>query len=159
MANGTAIEYDQLDSESVVLHSNYTNNVNVSDNSTYSGYLVEDNLCLDDEDEVCVERYSFYQVEEYVNNSGPVRQNSNTRQEGVIPFNKYGSIKYPNQRIVNLLDYEDILFNSTLHFDFNFPTKMFTSVESAPKSKVYFNGINSKEIKYEFEANQGVMWY
>jgi hypothetical protein len=40
-----------------------------------------------------------------------------------------------------MLDYEDILFNSTLHFDFNFPSQMFASVESAPKSEVYFNGI------------------
>ena len=70
------------------------------------------------------------------------------RQQGVVPFNKFETLKYPNHRLVNLLDYEDILYNSTLHFDFNLPTKLFTSVESAPKSKIYFNGIEKRVIQY-----------
>ena len=64
-----------------------------------------------------------------------------------------------NQRIVNLFDYEDILSNSTIMFDFNFPSKLFVSVEETPKSHVFFNGIDKKKIKYVAEPGQGVVWY
>lgn len=77
----------------------------------------------------------------------------------MIPFNKYESRNYSNRRLVNMLDYEDILFNSTLHFDFNFPVKMFTSVETAPKSQVFFNGLDIPEIRFSNEPGQGVLWY
>jgi hypothetical protein len=58
-----------------------------------------------------------------------------------------------------MLDYEDILFNSTLHFDFNLPVKMFTSYEAAPKSQIFFNGLDTSEIRWVDEPGQGVLWY
>jgi hypothetical protein len=57
-----------------------------------------------------------------------------------------------------MLDYEDILFNSTLHFDFNFPVKMFMNVDVAPKSYVYFNGIEKSRIRFVQESGEGVVW-
>lgn len=58
-----------------------------------------------------------------------------------------------------MLDYEDILYNSTIMFDFNLPSKMFISRETTPKSKVYFNGIDKDSIKYVREPGQGVVWF
>ena len=57
-----------------------------------------------------------------------------------------------------MLYYEEIIYNSTIHFDFNFPAKMFQSVEMAPKSQIFFNGIDKREIRWYYEEDQGVMW-
>lgn len=155
-ANGTVINYDPFKSNTALIHTDDKENITLYDNTTYEGYLVEDNLCLDSDEDICVERYQFFDVEDKINfTSDP---NIKIVPDGVIPLNQFDSLRYPNRRLVNLLEYEDILFNSTLHFDFNLPIKMFMSSEVAPKSYVYFNGIEKSKIRFVDELGEGVVW-
>lgn len=66
-ANGTVIDYEPFKSNSALIHTNDRENVSLFDNTTYEGYLVEDDLCLDSEEDICVERYQFFDLEEKIN--------------------------------------------------------------------------------------------
>ena len=145
LANATAITYDASISRRSKIHTKQIDTIFMENNSSYVGNLVEDDLCLDDDEDICVQNFSFYEVTDAKNIQ---IGKDDLRYNGVIPFNRHGMPYLSNQRIVNLLDYEDILSNSTIMFDFNFPSKMFVSIEATPKSKVYFNGIDKKSIKY-----------
>jgi hypothetical protein len=67
LANGTVIDYDPHSSNTARMHLRRESNITLFDNSTYTGYEVEDGLCLDDDDDICVARYSFFDFTEKIN--------------------------------------------------------------------------------------------
>ena len=79
--------------------------------ASYYGNLVEDDLCLDDDADICVQNFSFYCATQSQNVKIDER---NIKYDGVIPLNRNGMPELANQRLVNLLQFEDILSNSTL---------------------------------------------
>ena len=134
------------------------------------GQLISDHFCLDDDEDICMERFQFYEVHDFdggyggdrykaAEDSHPIFSQGSFKYDGVIPFNNYNTKNHPNQRIVNMLDFEDVLFNYTVHFDFNFPSFMFKKdSKHIPTSKVFFNGINARRIRYALEDGEGVVW-
>jgi hypothetical protein len=121
----------------------------------YTGYEVEDSICLDDDEDICIQKLTFYEITDSQNiTDDPERLFHN----GVIPWNRYGIPDRANQRLINILDYEDILYSYTIHFDFNFPASMFEVGKVVPKSSLYINGFEKSLIKYINEPNNGIVW-
>ena len=127
---------------------NITKTITMENKAKYVGKRVMDTLCLDDNDEICVMHFGFYDVM----SSTAI---NNKRQDGVINFNQYG---FNPDKLVQFLDDEEIFSNSTIQIDLSFPCKMFASADCNQKSLMVFNGINRKNVKYEYERGQGVVW-
>jgi len=107
MANGTFIDYTP--NYRAMIHKDWASTCTLVNGGSYSGDLTQDVMCLDDDEDICIENFSFYHITGNTN-----LKVSKIDYKGVIPFNKYGSVLYPNQRLVNILDYEDIFSNSTM---------------------------------------------
>jgi len=58
-----------------------------------------------------------------------------------------------------MLYYEYTFSDQKVQFDFNLPVKLFTSVESAPKSYIYMNGIDKSTISWSQEESLGIVWF
>ena len=127
---------------------NITKTITMENKAKYVGKRVMDTLCLYDNDEICVMHFGFYDVM----SSTAI---NNKRQDGVINFNQYG---FNPDKLVQFLDDEEIFSNSTIQIDLSFPCKMFASSDCNQKSLMVFNGINRKNVKYEYERGQGVVW-
>lgn len=85
-----------------------------ADGSKLEGFLVEDDFCLDSKYDICVEKFSFLSQRR---STDALKDKRKITLDGVIPFNKFNVEKFPNQQLPNMLDAEDIFFNSTIHFD------------------------------------------
>jgi len=153
LANGTCISYDPTMSKRSTINTRWTQTVSMEQEGSFFGRMVQDDLCLDDDQDICIEHFNFFntieeqQLEKY-----------SIDYDGVIPFNRYGMPITPNDRLVNVLDFEDILSNGTMQLDLSLPPSMFVSAETAPVSKVILNGADVNLIKYKHEEGQGVLY-
>ena len=156
MANATFIDYDPFGSKKALAHPKNKGSVKMMNGGIYTGYQVEDTFCLDDEEDVCIQKFSFYEITDSENiKEDPQR----LFHQGVIPFNRYGYPDRENDRIISMLNYEDILYNYTVHFDFNLPASMFKTKADAPKSNLYVNGFEWRVVKWNDEPSNGVVWH
>jgi len=60
LANSTAIMYDPSISRRSKVHLKQLGTIEMENNSSYSGNKVEDDLCLDDDEDICVQNFSFF---------------------------------------------------------------------------------------------------
>ena len=86
MANGTAISYTPItghEGRGAWVDENITKTITMENNSQYVGTRVQDTLCLDDNDDICVMHFGFYDV----TNSKAITDKT---QDGVVNLNNYG---------------------------------------------------------------------
>jgi hypothetical protein len=72
LANGTAISYIQEASNTKTIH-NWTKPILMENKSQYVGNYVEDNLCLDDDTNICVEKFGFFNIINSTNVNIPIQ--------------------------------------------------------------------------------------
>jgi hypothetical protein len=153
LANGTVIEYNAEESHRATIHDNWKQNVTLGNGGYLTGRVVTDGVCLDDDEDICIENFTFLNSKEETHTNMPEYSIDFT---GVIPFNRYDFKKNANSRLVPMLDYEDIFTNSTMQMDLNFPSDMFQSAESAPKSRLTLNGVDNENIRWSDWPGQGI---
>ena len=109
MANATAIDYVAENSHKEVIHNDMQETVALSQGGYYKGRLVTDSICLDDDEDICIQHFTFWNIL----NSTMVPQGK-VKCKGVIPFNMFKHDSDPNEQMISVLDYEDIFSNSSM---------------------------------------------
>lgn len=143
LANGTAINYDcdHTNSSDSIVHNDQPGVVNFTYGS-YQGNYAEDGVCMEYEEDTCIEEFPFLEIEN--------KTATDFEVDGVLSFNRYGLSDNSNRQLVKSFLNEVVFWNPTVQFDFSLP-------DDPKNSTVTFNGINSKNILYSSDKNHGVV--
>lgn len=60
LANGTAIEYSALNSKRATVHDEWVETISTSRVGNFKTRAVDDLFCLDDDEDICVENFTFF---------------------------------------------------------------------------------------------------
>ena len=110
-ANGTAIQYNQKESKRSIVHHNKRNIVEMPGGRA-QGFETTDQLCLDDDEDICLMDFDFLWAE----HSFKYPSVHDIEIGGVINFNRYGvdNDEYRSKQLVYDLIDEELFFNSTI---------------------------------------------